>query len=141
MTHQEAIEYAAYLQTLDLVLYGERVIVVPDEAGEYVPGSKTIVAPDSYKRRPKTGIVVMLGQGLLRDAAQADDDTLLLGTGLAGLRIGDRVVTNVYNTLALSFPSRPGDPDAKPVVVQAFHAADIYVGHRHDIPVNVEEIA
>jgi co-chaperonin GroES (HSP10) len=135
MTREEIMQLAAYLKTVGVVLYGQRVGVIRDDPGEYVEGSKLIVAADTHKTRPKTGTVVMIGLGLLPEEPTSEEETLVIGedADLAGLALGDHVITNVYNTLQVKLPG----PDGESRVVDVFHAADIYIGHRHSVEVEL----
>lgn len=126
MTREETLEFSAWLEVAGIVLYGQRVAVLRDEAGDFAPGSSHIVVPESHKKKEKKGTVVMVGHGVrtkLEEGEEADDLTDLIG-----LNVGDKVLFNVYNTLEVALPTR----DGKLVRVDIFHVADIYFGFRPD---------
>lgn len=114
MNPQEIKEFAAWIEANGVVFFGEKVVVVRDQADETL-GSGIIIASKTHQKKQKRGTVVAIGLGIDEEHKE-----------LAGLNIGDRVIFNVYNTLELEIPDKNGVPHT----VQVFHAADIYAGFR-----------
>lgn len=114
MERKEILEFAAWIKANGVVFFGEKVVVVRDQADDKL-GSGIIIAAETHKRKEKRGTVVAIG--LVIDEEHKE---------LAGLNIGDRIIFNVYNTLELEIPDRSGT--LRQVCV--FHASDIYAGFR-----------
>lgn len=129
MTREETLDFAAWLEAAGVVLYGERIGIVRDEADDFVGAKKLIVMPDSHKRDAKRGTVVIVGKGIQTEAKGE-----ALDPGLIGMHKGDKVLFNVYRTLEVSIPSEGGNM----VKVSVFHAADIYFGFRPDMRMEPE---
>ena len=122
MTRDELRKFVALINLRGDVLYGERVAVLRDTVDERI--TEHIIDPNASTRKKLSGTVVMVGLGI------AEDDR-----NLAGLQVGDRVTFNKYNTLELGFPT----PDGNDVMVDIFHASDIYVGRRPEESLFAEE--
>lgn len=130
MTRDDILAYAAWLKHCGVVLYGERIGVVRDDADEFAGEKKLIAVPDTHKRRPKTGTVVLVGLGIRNEPGDSTDPD----PTQIGLHIGDKVLFNVYNTLEVSIP----DASGKPQEIAVFHGADIYFGFRPDTALGVK---
>lgn len=112
MTQQEALDLAKKLYTEGFTLYGPKVATVRDDADD----DRGIIIPDTAKRKPLRGRVIILGQGL--ETEDADDM-------LAGCQVGDLVYHTKYNPTLFEI-----DIDGEMIELEVMHAGDIHMGRR-----------
>lgn len=110
MDQREAMTVAAEFQFQSRKLYGERVMLICDEAQTTVGTVVELQLPGDAKLRKQSGVIVMVGVDVDRDKYD--------------VKIGDRVLFTRYQPVEGELERLDGST----VMVAMMHVSDLYVG-------------